>query len=198
MFGLSSRRGLFTVFLSSSPCLPPRGRCPEGAEGVVAGASRHPLPPRRSGANFASRLFCSRLCSDARSSRAVETALGQETARSMCRFRVRKWSTPHRGVAKKTLAHPPPTNLLLRKIFAGALYTREVPRRGGRSNVVRASHIQPVPPYPARAAISRSALANPVCAAISRSAPAISRVPPALMQKELTFFLRYAILLPRK
>lgn len=39
----------------------------------------------------------------------------------MCRFQVRKWSTPHRGVAKKALAHPLPTNLLLHKIFAGAL-----------------------------------------------------------------------------
>ena len=41
-------------------------------------------------------------------SRAVETALGQETARSMCRFQVRKWSKPHRGFAKKALAHPQP------------------------------------------------------------------------------------------
>ena len=39
-------------------------------------------------------------------SRAVEPALGQETARSMCRFQVRKWSKPHRGFAKKALAHP--------------------------------------------------------------------------------------------
>ena len=39
----------------------------------------------------------------------------------MRRFRVRKWATPHCGVAKKALAHPLPTNLLLHKIFAGAL-----------------------------------------------------------------------------
>ena len=39
-------------------------------------------------------------------SRAVEPALGQETARSMCRFQVRKWSKPHRGFAKNALAHP--------------------------------------------------------------------------------------------
>ena len=32
--------------------------------------------------------------------------LGQETARSMCRFQVRKWSKPHRGFAKNALAHP--------------------------------------------------------------------------------------------
>ena len=67
----------------------------------------------------------------------------------MRRFRVRKWATPHCGVAKKALAHPLPTNLLLHKIFAGALKEgaaiislppsqREVPRarmlraRGGR------------------------------------------------------------------
>ena len=87
-----------------------------------------PLPPRRSRANFASRSLRSRLCSDACSSRAVESALGQETARTMRRFRVRKWATPHCGVAKKALAHPLPANLLLRKIFAGALYKRGVPR----------------------------------------------------------------------
>ena len=39
----------------------------------------------------------------------------------MRRFRVRKWATPHCDVAKKALAHPLPTNLLLHKIFAGAL-----------------------------------------------------------------------------
>ena len=30
-----------------------------------------------------------------------------ETARSMCRFQVRKWSKPHSGFVKKALAHPP-------------------------------------------------------------------------------------------
>ena len=39
-------------------------------------------------------------------SRAVETALGQEMARSMCHFQARKWSTPHRGVDKKAFARP--------------------------------------------------------------------------------------------
>ena len=39
-------------------------------------------------------------------SRAVETALGQETARSMRRFQARKWSKPHRGFAKKAFARP--------------------------------------------------------------------------------------------
>ena len=29
-----------------------------------------------------------------------------ETARSMCRFQARKWSTPHRGFAKKAFARP--------------------------------------------------------------------------------------------
>ena len=64
-------------------------------------------------------------------SRAVETALGQEMARTMRHFQVRKWSTPHRGVAKKALAHPLPAKLAVRllrepwiadAIFAGALY----------------------------------------------------------------------------
>ena len=59
-------------------------------------------------------LFCSRfsdlynppasLCS--LPSRAVETALGQETARTMRRFQVRRRSKPHRGFAKKAPAHP--------------------------------------------------------------------------------------------
>ena len=39
-------------------------------------------------------------------SRAVETALGQEMARPMCHFQVRKRSKPHRGFAKKALSHP--------------------------------------------------------------------------------------------
>ena len=39
-------------------------------------------------------------------SRAVDPALGQEMPRTMGHFQVRKWSTPHRGVAKKALAHP--------------------------------------------------------------------------------------------
>ena len=39
----------------------------------------------------------------------------------MRRFQVRRRSKPHRGFAKKAPAHPLPTNLLLRKIFAGAL-----------------------------------------------------------------------------
>ena len=39
-------------------------------------------------------------------SRAVETALGQEMARPMCHFQVRKRSKPHLGFAKKALSHP--------------------------------------------------------------------------------------------
>ena len=39
-------------------------------------------------------------------SRAVETALGQEMARSMCHFQVRKWQRAHRALCKKALAHP--------------------------------------------------------------------------------------------
>ena len=39
-------------------------------------------------------------------SRAVETALGQEMARSMCHFQARKRSKPHRGFAKKALSRP--------------------------------------------------------------------------------------------
>ncbi len=57
----------------------------------------------------------------ARFSRAVVPALGQETARTMRRFQARKRSKPHCGFAKKALSRPLPTNLLLRKIFAGAL-----------------------------------------------------------------------------
>ena len=71
---------------------------------------------------FCGRLPCGkRRAYNACSSRAIEFALGQKTARAMRRFRVRKWSTPHRGVDKKALAHPLPAKLLLRKIFAGSL-----------------------------------------------------------------------------
>ena len=39
------------------------------------------------------------------------------------------------------LPHSLPANLLLRKIFVGALYKREVPRRGGRSHRVAARRV---------------------------------------------------------
>ena len=39
-------------------------------------------------------------------SRAVETALGQKTARTMRRFQVRRRSKPHRGFVKEASAHP--------------------------------------------------------------------------------------------
>ena len=52
-------------------------------------------------------------------SRAVEPALGQETARSMCRFQVRKWSKPHRGFAKKALAHPQTHPKKILRLFLG-------------------------------------------------------------------------------
>ena len=56
----------------------------------------------------------------ASASRAVETALGQEMARTMRHFQVRKWSKPHCGFAKKALAHPFPTNLLLTQNLCGS------------------------------------------------------------------------------
>ena len=51
---------------------------------------------------------------NARRSRAVETALSQETARSMCRFQARKRTKPHRGFVKKALSRPFPTKLAAR------------------------------------------------------------------------------------
>ena len=51
---------------------------------------------------------------------AAETALGQEMARTMRHFQVRKWSKPHCGLAKKALAHPFPTNLLLTQNLCGS------------------------------------------------------------------------------
>ncbi len=63
---------------------------------------------------FRKPLRSSRLCSDARSSRAVEPALGQGMPRTMGHSQVRKWSKPHRGFAKKALAHPLPKKLAIR------------------------------------------------------------------------------------
>ena len=74
---------------------------------------------------FRKPLRSSRLCPDARSSRAVEPALGQGMPRTMGHSQVRKWSKPHRGFAKKALAqalaHPLPKKLA-GAIFAGALF----------------------------------------------------------------------------
>ena len=56
----------------------------------------------------------------ASASRVVETALGQEMARTMHHFQVRKWPKPHCGFAKKALAHPFPTNLLLTQNLCGS------------------------------------------------------------------------------
>ena len=53
-------------------------------------------------------------------SRAVETALGQGMARSMCHSQARKRSKPHRGFAKKALSRPLPEKLA-DAIFLGAL-----------------------------------------------------------------------------
>ena len=53
-------------------------------------------------------------------SRAVVPALGQETARTMRRFQVRRRSKPHRGFANKAPAHPLPTNLLLTQNLCGS------------------------------------------------------------------------------
>ena len=39
-------------------------------------------------------------------SRAIVSALGQEMPRTMGHLQVRKWAKPHRGFAKKALAHP--------------------------------------------------------------------------------------------
>ena len=47
-------------------------------------------------------------------SRAVETALGQGMARSMCHSQARKRSKPHRGFAKKALSRPLPEKLAMR------------------------------------------------------------------------------------
>ena len=57
-------------------------------------------------------LRSSRLDQTACSPRAVVPALGQEMARSMCHFQVRRRSKPHRGFGKKAPAHPFPTHLL--------------------------------------------------------------------------------------
>ena len=57
-------------------------------------------------------LRSSRLDRAACLSRAVVSALGQEMARSMCHFQVRRRSKPHRGFGKKAPAHPFPTHLL--------------------------------------------------------------------------------------
>ena len=70
---------------------------------------------------FRKPLRSSRLCSDARSSRAVEPALGQGMPRTMGHSQVRKWSKPHRGFDKEALAHPLPAKLaarLLREPFS--------------------------------------------------------------------------------
>ncbi|HIZ72896.1 MAG TPA: hypothetical protein H9964_04895, partial [Candidatus Gallimonas intestinavium] len=45
-------------------------------------------------------------CADTVSAAQGRRRLGLETARSMRRFQVRKWSKPHRGFAKNALAHP--------------------------------------------------------------------------------------------
>ena len=67
-------------------------------------------------------LRSSRLDRAACSSRAVVSALGQEMARSMCHFQVRRRSKPHRGFGKKRLL-----TLFQRicfRICAGALSAR--------------------------------------------------------------------------
>ena len=60
-------------------------------------------------------------------SRAVEPALGQEMARSMCHFQARKWSKPHRGFDKKALSRPLPAKLA-DTTFSGALSYKSLPR----------------------------------------------------------------------
>ena len=59
-------------------------------------------------------------------SRAVETALGQEMARPMCHFQVRKRSKPHRGFAKKALSHPSTSPQKILRLFFGT--PRKEPR----------------------------------------------------------------------
>ena len=61
----------------------------------------------------------------ARASRAVEPALGQGMARSMCHSQARKRSKPHRGFAKKALSRP----CAIPKLESGQSPTGALPRK---------------------------------------------------------------------
>ena len=62
-------------------------------------------------------------------SRAVVTALGQETARTMCRFQVRRRQKAHRALCKKTPAHPRRGGYYAEFLILGALSAREAVER---------------------------------------------------------------------
>ena len=96
-----------------------------------------PFPPISSSKSTKKRTAEAARYNRGSSSRAVEPALGQEMPRAMGHFQVRKWSKPHRGFAKKALAHPS------RNLFRAAKQIRE--QKGNGIHPRKKQDADPVP-----------------------------------------------------